>query len=319
MSDPLGPYDGRVPLVASVDTPAPPWAWLPDESTLRPLTSDARWGNFPGTLTDGGRHYVFAGSDRPGDDTPGPLAGNRVYVRSFATAEVHRVDFTSRPGACGVLRPAAAPDGTGIAIAELWIDETETNPYDTSRTSLWIGSTAEGTGREVLTLHGVPFHASDDGTPLQWSPDGSLIALSTSGSPGRYSGGIVTIVDAATGAVVRRCEGCALAGSVSWSPDGTRLLVTDATNAISDLYVRTGLVAPTACWPERLELDGDADEARPLGYADDTHLLLAHHRGRHLTISVADPTNGTLHPRLKLGPARHIYPVVARMPDGFWT
>ncbi len=116
------------------------------------------------------------------------------------------------------------------------------------------------------------------GPLAQFSPDGTALLTSHAGAEGPF----VVVTDVASG-TTRSFEGLQVSGSASWSPDGTRCLVTSGPQQALD--VRTG---------ERATLDGrrfasddipGRGEARALGWLDDDGVLVRQSYGRRVRLS----------------------------------
>lgn len=218
-----------------------------------------------------------------------------------------------------------------MLIAQGW---TQREPGDTStpgqpppllssRLTLSLAGFAGMPPREVCTVTG---YASDDADDLaaQWSPDGSKIAVSTGlyhqaereGEVGARSR--LMILDARTGAQVGHLDDVRLAGSASWSPDSSRLLVSDPMRVLwtYDLDAERRVVLPVlqgarpGSW-----VNGSQ---RLLGFADDQRLLVAVQRRGTMTISAVHLRTGDTEGLIRWTGGLDMYPVLAQMPPGYW-
>lgn len=311
----LGSPCAPVPLVATIDGPDQRFAFVPEAGALRRLTWRGVWSNYGGTLFDHGRSYVFASKAPIGS---WKQVRHTVHTWSFIDGQITQIFETDRPRTSGTLVAAGSPDGHRLAILEIWHEPSIPRGPESANVTLWT-RLGTGTWDDALTVHGTPA-PNADGPFLQWSPDSGRVAVNLlhlpSGAPRWISS--VHLVDPAGAEPNRHFEDCQMIGSLSWSPDGQRLLVTDPKGALSDLHLTTGLIAPTACLPHTL-LTHVNEARRPLGYANDTQLIVARQRGKHLTIALVNRDTADESPRLTIGPGTNIYPVLADTPDHFWT
>jgi len=91
------------------------------------------------------------------------------------------------------------------------------------------------------------------GQSLQWSPDGTRIALAVTLFGSREDLPIfrptLLILDVATGREIFRFEGVHVVGSASWSPDGNRILVADSDDVVRILDLTTQELSPVPFLP----------------------------------------------------------------------
>jgi hypothetical protein len=159
-----------------------------------------------------------------------------------------------------------------------------------------------------------------DDIPLQWSPDGSIIAIAIyvyTDSPRAIDNQYhLHLIQASTGNHIADLIDLQLVGSASFSPDGRRLLVSGEQGvSVYDIYTES---------LEHLAAIPKPGEPRPgtlriLGLVDDERLLTAVQRGRTMTIGTTTYDGTDQHPLIRWTGELDMYPVVASMPSGFWA
>ena len=159
--------------------------------------------------------------------------------------------------------------------------------------------------------------SSADGTRVQWSPNGTTIALGLfqySTLPGQPQ---IILVDISTGATVEPVNGY-ITGSASFSPDSNRLLVSSE-DGVFTYNLTSGQSVPIPFIPP-------LEEPRPgvprlLGFVGDERLLVCVQRGMTLTLSTLDigRPGHDIRPIVRWTGAAHMYPVIANMPLGYWA
>ena len=138
-----------------------------------------------------------------------------------------RADYEPRPGWQNTHTFGGSPDGEHILVAQSWVETPpgQRTAFGDVRVTVSLVGFSGTPAQELFTLVG-GVGTYTDNLEIQWSPDGTQIALGASAwmgleNPLNYS---ILVLDATTGQEVTRIEGAGLAGSASWSPDGTRLL-----------------------------------------------------------------------------------------------
>lgn len=190
---------------------------------------------------------------------------------------------------------------------------------DLSRTTLWLVDFAGTPARELFTIGGYWCEDVDD-LPVQWSPDGTKIAVSIALWLGEERGSHcrVLILDSDTGAQIDHVDDVTLSGSASWSMDSRRLLTMDQmgvlwTYDLDDQRRHTVPVLPGArpdYWV--------SGSPRLLGFADDDHLLLAAQRKGTMTISTLHQDTGDTQTLVRWTGGLYMYPATTQMPPGYW-
>jgi hypothetical protein len=139
-------------------------------------------------------------------------------------------------------RPALSPDGSRIAFVRLGGDECTPHPGDPPIVAGLYVMNSDGSQTQRLSWH---FQRDD----LAWSPDGTKLAmmsyLSSTDHPGTYDENAVVVVDVANGfesVVTPMSTGWMFGGThgIAWSPDGTRLIVSDRAHNLQLLDAFSG-------------------------------------------------------------------------------
>jgi hypothetical protein len=224
-----------------------------------------------------------------------PAGGAGVIRVDLRAMSAHRLAWTPRPG--GPFGPfsiayAPSPDGAQVAVAEMSATEVvrESGPV-----TLLAVPTEGGAPRELLVLPPSAVLGGWEDRHLQWSPDGRMLALSYREN-GAF-GPTTAVVDVATGEVVCRAAGTALMGSVSFSDDGTRLLVGDDAWYMHILDVATGEQVPIAWLPDSKPDPGPRLTA--CGFIGNEHLLTTRQRTGTVTVSAVHLDTGDETPLLR--------------------
>jgi len=113
--------------------------------------------------------------------------------------------------------------------------------------------------------------ATDGRLTLSWSPDGREIAYATSESPNAL---LVVAPDGSSRHLVIAAQPNGIVGDVTWSPDGTRLLLTLAVPPpppLADQHTQLFTLDPTTLALRRLTSD-DAEHTQPSWSANGTKL-----------------------------------------------
>lgn len=309
-------------LVRLVTTPH---VLLRGEAQLRPVPDVGRIGQASrDVLAAGGRFMLFDWETLLEDESLEFMhrwTSRGVYRLGFADLTLERANYEPRPGWRNQHSLGGSPDGEHVVVAQSWVDipAGRAPAYGDQRVTVSLAGFSDAPAQELFTLVGGPTIDSDD-LPIQWSPDGTRIAIGVSVFTGPESlpDQSVRILDAATGQEVTRVGGVRLAGSVSWSPDQTRLLVKEFWGhlRIHDLNADTRHEIPAL--PGRRPDPSTRGPARLLGFADDHDLLVATQRARTMTISAMDPTSGDRRPLIRWTGTDDMYPVLTAMPPGYW-
>jgi hypothetical protein len=327
VQEPLGPQPGPVPLLTNWDTWLPVYAWVPGASQFQPLPGlDGTTVEASTTLNAGGTAALFtrATFHDPHDESV-PLTHRKrnlgVYRLTFATGVIDRVDFEPRLGWLNGLHSAGSSERLGVAILETWFDTPPERKAtkDDARLTLSLSGVTGAPPRELLTLPGSTPQAAD-ALVVEWSPDATKIAfgmISADVPPGT-SPYVLIIVDAVSGREVSRIGGMTIAGSASWSPDGTRLLVRDMKSIVWIHDLSTDQNHPIPYLPGPRPDSAKKGVPRLLGFADNHRIMVAVQRGRTMTVSSADPDTGEGHALIRWTGGDYMYPVLASMPPGYW-
>lgn len=176
---------------------------------------------------------------------------------------------------------AAAPDGP-----HLYAYAPEPGPDGSVVCRFDIAATPDGPAT-TLPLRD-PLNSNHDGAAAQFSPGGDrlLTGHGRSADSSRY----VAVTDVSTGRH-RVIEDRDVAGSVAWSPDGTRILVgRSSARWVLDLASGAETVVPT--WPIGSHATQRGGELRPLAWLGPDGLLMGQRYGRRIELSY-QPLDGS--------------------------
>ncbi|WP_315093576.1 hypothetical protein [uncultured Cellulomonas sp.] len=324
VDDPLaGPVDGPVPLLTDPYQLA--CGWLPESGRLSPFAVlDDSTGPFLPVLAPGGTSMVFERARYDGGSADLPLIQRRwilgVYRYDCATGREERASFDAVQGNDASVYYAPSPDGASVAVVQSWWPTWRpgVRPVVSEfRVSLTIAGFSVDPPRTMLELRGA-LQPIGESSVVQWSPDGTTVALSiliftARGTLERAA----LVVDVSTGAHTQ--VPAVLLGSVSWDPEGLQLLVVGDDDVPRILDVRSGASRPVPALGSRVAEVNSSGRPRALGWADEHRLLVAVCRGATTRVCLLDPDEGIVATRVRwttrpLGSVR-----LAPMPRGFWT
>lgn len=325
VEEPLaGPLGEPVPLMSDLYNNRA-FGWLPESESLAPFSAlDASTGPFLPVLSTGGTAMVFerAQYDGGSEDLP-PMQRHRIlgiYRLSIASGQEERAPFDPVQGHGATVYYAPSPDGVSAAIAQCWWPGWQPGARSVvseHRVSLTVVGFAEGSPRTVLELSGL-LQPISESSVVQWSPDGTTVAVSMMTFTARGSVERVTlVVDVSTGEHAQ--VPAALLGSVSWDHEGRRLLVVGDDDVPRVLDMRTGTSSPVPALGARVAQVNSQGRPRALGWADERRLLVAVGRGSSTRVCLLDPDEGVVATRVRwtAGPLDSVR--LAPMPAGFWA
>ncbi|MBO3103461.1 WD40 repeat domain-containing protein [Cellulomonas fengjieae] len=325
VEEPLaGAASEPVPLVSDLYNNAA-FGWLPTSERLSPFAVfDASTGPFLPVLAAGGTSMVFERARYDGGSDDLPLVQRRrilgVYRYDFTSGRDDRAGFDAVQGKDASVFYAPSPDGTALAIAQQWWPAWRPgvrSVVSEHRVSLTVGGFSDEPPRTVLELSGV-LEPTGESSVVQWSPDGSTVAVSMMTFTPRGSLQRTTLIaDVTTGAHTQ--VPAALLGSVAWDHEGHRLLVVGDDDVPRVLDTRTGTSTPVPALGARVAPVNSAGRPRALGWADERRLLVAVCRGTTTRVCVLDPDEGIVATRVRwtAGPLDSVR--LAPMPLGFWS
>ena len=272
-------------------------------------------------LSPGGTHLVFEDFEpRPRPVDPwGEFPSTGPHVLDLMTGAIHPLSAPGLEGRRTRLEFGVAPDGR-VAVAENVMYAPEGRAV-TSRDGVLAVSVSgphASSAREIFRHQaGLLGNALD--RPVQWSPDGSRLAVSITdlaGDPMRPIPSRVLLLEPTTGDVVQTLDDVNTAGSASWTPDGTRLLVTDRDGYYRLADTETGALAPTS-------LPGPRPLGRRrwdvVGTAGNDALLIYRQSGSTGRLSSRRLTDGHEREIAAWRGEIDMYLTAAQMPDGYWT
>lgn len=329
------------PVAALMSADGRTWAWVPESGRIRPVPDlgDLKGHNGTPFVEPGGRYLLLESEGlQPDDGTP--MLERRfskgIYRLDLADLSARRLPFEPRAGWEWRNALATSPDGQQVVIAEEWrpdeyysvarrfgSDEFLARARALTPIPAWVTVhrvDLRTSTSEVLLQRQEWLRSGSEDSPVQWSPDGSLIALSlTTSTPGVAQ---TLLIDASTGAVVRTIEDARLAGSLGWSPSGARLLLDR--HQIVEYDIASGEDHPLPPLPgagsstRRPEPPGNGRH-RVLGYADEEHLLSVTHRRTVMMLNRVGIVDGAVKPLARWAGTEDIYPRLTAMPPGFWN
>jgi hypothetical protein len=330
----------RDPVAALVQADAKTWAWVPKSGRLRPLPHHGSGSDeLTAFVQHGGRSALVESEGRL------PDAETRLLERRFCEG-IYRLDLSDlttvrlpyepRPGWEWRHALTTSPDGDRVVIAEQWRPDEF---YEVSRqftSASYLGrSRALAPIPTWVTVHLVNEHRgtsdtllrsqaslpmSSEDSPVQWSPDGSMIAISLSTAvPGTW---MTLVLDVSTGDIRWTIEDAQVLGSLAWSPSSARLLL-DRRGHIVERDLASHEERPLRPLPgagrstRRPEPPGNGLH-RVLGYADEQRVLSVTHRHTTMTLARVGLTDGTVEPLARWSGSTDMYPRLTPMPPGFW-
>src|SRR3954471_13457546 len=158
----------------------------------------------------------------------------------------------------GVTTPAISPDGRLVVFTREWIDQQR----DQTRSNLWVAGASDGRLRELTRG---PWR---DSAPV-WAPDSKRLAFLSD----RDGTSQINVMYVDTGEIAQLTHLERAAGSLAWSPDGTRIAFTqtlpDETPVLSvqlPKKPRGAEWAKGAVLVDRLSWEGDGSGPIEKGY-----------------------------------------------------
>lgn len=316
---PLGSTTKPIGLLVTIDREEAVHAWTRQDDGLHPLP-DLGYG--PAlvvvTLAADGKSVLFSCAELEDDD--GRPQGDRVrhlgaFRWSFAQ---HRADPVGFPVMASTEQAAVLvtdPQGGRLARLLTWRDAPPGAPLsmDDWKSSVQVIG-ASGQVRELVSWRGQASGMDGDNQRFQWSPRGDLLAVEWTATPGAIE---TALIDSASGAVVAQIP-ASIVGSASFSPDGSRLLVSQ--DAVAHLYnLETGGMTPIPLVPGRQGYqESRSGTPRLLGFADDDHLLLVTQRGKTITLARGRIDGNELQPLLRWTGGDDMYVTICRPTPAFW-
>jgi TolB protein len=198
----------------------------------------------------------------------GRTTGQRYQLlRADADGENIRTMFESPQP---IMSPAWSPDGQWIAYVS----------FENHMAAIFLQNAATGARRQVSARAGI------NGAPA-FSPDGSKLALTLSGSSGNLD---VFVLDLATQALTRITDDPAIDTEPTWSPDGRSLYFTSDRSGGPQVY-RVAALGGEA--PRRMSF-GVSYASRPRVSPDGTQLAMGVRDGGGYRIAVQDLASGQL-------------------------
>ncbi len=293
-------------------------------------------------LTAGGRASIYNRIVQlPADEAhPQPFWDSvGIYRVDIPTGTHERAGFDPRPARLSHLNPvcggspgadsaliaqnwslptAPAPDISGLSQQEAatasaeWRRRTVTSFRVTISLATFDGAPA----RDIVTLNAQVHSSSPDGTAIQWSPDGRLAAIELKVPETRTrSESEVHVFDTSTWDVVARYKNASLAGSACRGPDSDRLLLEHHvdTNWVQHLDgTRQPITVLPASGGKMMR------PTRPLGMADNDHLLTLGLRKDRATVMRTSIADGTHEGLFAWTGTVDMYPKIAQMPPETW-
>jgi len=340
--DPLWPAAGSVVMVVAkgMASPTVTMGWALGSPTIS-LMREPEPGSFAdrNVLAPGGRAILRKTLIRNPDFEKYPdayWAPQSIQRVTVATGEVDRAGFDPRPTKqLNTIEFGGSPDGVSGVIVEQWSDpepdprrdyenlpgleqargrnEYEQRQRAANRVTISVATFDGVPAREIATLNALPYPVGD-ASAVQWSPDGRLVAVSL--LYGTEWNAQVHVFDSTSWDAVALFKNAYIAGSASWGPHSDRILVQGPRDQ---------------CWIQHL--DGNRQPItvlaptdssglrpiRPIGIADNGHLLTLRTPGNRATIMRTSIADGTHEGLLAWTDQPYMYPVIAQMPPETWA
>lgn len=344
VDSPLWPAELGVPMVFESTERWPPvvrgWARGSTELRLGPRPLPVADGNRH-SLSAGGLHLVLesnsfdqssAGNDRGGWTWEG------LHRIDLVGGNVCRVPFVpSRELPPSRLKYSLSPDASRVVVAEgVYVDPPrgwQSDPHAPprldsvpsreevelkraySRIKLVAVPLDGRDAKPVAMLDASLLGGSPDSSALQWSPDGTKVAVGIWDKSIPQDGGSVLIFDTSTWEIVTCLSKGMLLGSASWGPESDRILVQGAFDKVWIHHLDGTQQDVTVLPPTR----GDMRPVRALGLADNSHLLTFRTRGTKGTLMRTSLATGEHQARLTWNGEKYMYPVLSQMPPEVWA
>ena len=251
-----------------------------------------------------------------------PTAARTIRRLSFATQHITELPFTSHGGAHSYAQAAERANNRDVAIVERWLAPTPAGmpAFRGSRLTVLLVSIDGGPATELATLVGRHRSEADDAS-VQWSPNGQLLAVSTSQwEPNSSEPALdcTLLFDAKEGWRERKLSGYSLAGSCSFNQDNTLLLLRNGAGDICLHNLSTGDTDQIPGWPN-VNTDGDRPGVpRVLGFGGRNHLIAATQRGRTMQFYLTS-LDATLRRALfHWTGSSDMYPTIASTSESEW-
>ncbi len=298
------------------------YAWSRGTAAVQPLTSvisgQVRSAN---VLGPGGACLVFEDFDprpRPVDPWDQEASiGPRFLELEDGTTRALPVAWPE--GRLSSMEFAVAPDRRHVAVACTTIFAPGGRPPTARDGHVSIQLTApDAAGPREIYRRQANVSSDASSRPVQWSPDGTRIAVSIydlSGNPMSPIPAAVLILDASTGDTLTTINGVTLAGSASWTPDSTHVAVFDGRETHHLADTTSAALSPLRLpWRvpsgrRRWNLVGMAASDRVLVY------LQRGSTGRIVTIGVDGEDERDV---VSWRGEADMYVTAAQMPAGYW-
>ncbi|WNM24784.1 hypothetical protein [Demequina capsici] len=292
------------------------------------------------------RYLYFRGMDSP-SQTEWLWAG--IFAVDVRTGRETRANVQHHSaGSPSMLLFGGSPDGTRVALLDRWETPGEPPPdyegmsreeyyaasqrhalarKERARYTFTVASFDQSPAVEILTRAPAPKRhlvlggPSNIDAPVQWSPDGRLLALNLGTVEEDLEMTAVRVFETRTWTEVACFTQGALHGTASWGPDSDRFLM-------QSWSAKTGRIA---MWIQHLDGSRQQVEIIPppnsvnirpvwaVGMADNAHLLTMRAPRKRATLMRTSLATGT-HENLMTWPGLLENPaVVAQLPPGAWT
>ncbi len=196
-----------------------------------------------------------------------PPAQRYQLIVADADGENARVSMESRQP---IMSPAWSADGQWLAYVS----------FESRAATIFVQRVRTGERRQVSARVGV------NGAPA-FSPDGSKLALTLSGSGGNLD---IYVLDLGTQQLTRLTEDPAIDTESSWAPDGRLLYFTSDRGGAPQIYA----IAPEAGARARRVTFGSGYAARPRVSPDGKQLAVVTQEGGGFRIGVAEIASGQI-------------------------
>lgn len=335
--EPLGPVEEPVPVLMKGFYEGTR-ALVRRAGRIRPLPALGQTtGSARMVLGDAGRVVLF---ERIGWHTDETLPWDRrrfsegIYRARLSDLSVQRAPYDPPANSLGPVIGLSC-DGRHALIGRTWsirhvpprsmaASPSERQEHweliqEMRRTTFTLVDFQAGTARELDTIPALAGGGLADDLPVQFSPDGTLVAVFVLVNPprGEMAWSQTRLYRVDTGDLVETLDKVTLVGSRSWSSDGMRLLVGDWRRSLI-LDLTTGEMTQIPGLPIPRADPPGYGKHRLLGFTDRDDLFTATQRGKAMTLWRTSLSGEPLQALARWSGSEVICPTLGPTPPGYW-